>query len=123
MWRLLTCCTLLLALMAEKDYTDVVKLLKTNIQNTTGIFHHSAYQRLAYITDTYGPRMWGSQALEMVISEIATMAAQEGFDSVRLEPVPNFTKWVRGNESLTLYSPRPTPQKLGLIGIGRSVPG
>jgi hypothetical protein len=33
----------------------------------------------------------------MVISEMATMAAKEGFDNIRLEPVKNFTKWVRGH--------------------------
>lgn len=35
----------------------------------------------------------------------------------------NFTKWVRGTESLTLYSPRPTPSPLKLIGLGGSAPG
>lgn len=54
---------------------------------------------------------------------MAAMASKEGFDNIRLEPVRNFTKWVRGKESLTLYSPRPTPQKLSLIGLGRSISG
>lgn len=67
--------------------------------------------------------MWGSNVLEIVISEIATMAKDEGFSNIRLEPVRNFTKWVRGKESLTLLSPRPTPQKLDLIGLGRSISG
>lgn len=61
---------------AEKDYTDFVKFLKAQIENTTSGFYHSAYNRLAYISDTYGPRLWGSQTLEMVISEMATMAAK-----------------------------------------------
>lgn len=51
------------AVQAEKDYTDVVKLLKTSMENQTGPFYHSAYDRLAYISDTFGPRMWGSQVL------------------------------------------------------------
>ena len=51
------------------------------------------------------------------------MAVDEGFSNVRLEPVRNFTKWVRGTESLTLLSPRSTPQKLNLIGLGGSIPG
>lgn len=54
---------------------------------------------------------------------MAGMARDEGFDNIRLEPVKNFTKWVRGKESLTLYSPRPTPQKLELIGLGKSISG
>lgn len=42
---------------------------------------------------------------------------------MRLEPVKNFTKWVRGDESLTLYDPRPFPSKLRLAGLGLSVSG
>lgn len=88
---------LLSTVNGEKDYTDLVKFLKSQIENKTSGFYHAAYNRLAYISDTYGPRLWGSQTLEMVISEMATMAAKEGFDNIRLEPVKNFTKWVRGN--------------------------
>lgn len=40
-----------------------------------------------------------------------------------MEAVSNFTKWVRGEEQLTLYDPRPVPQKLSLIGLGGSVAG
>jgi carboxypeptidase Q len=86
-------------------------------------FKGSAYERLAYIVDTYGTRMWGSITLEQVIHEVSSMAQKEGFDNVHLESVSNFTKWVRGNEELTLYSPRPTPTKLGLTGLGGSVSG
>ena len=67
--------------------------------------------------------MWGSSTLETVIAEVEQMALEEGFDNVRLQPVKNFTKWVRGKESLTLYSPRPTPTSLNLIGLGGTVPG
>ena len=67
--------------------------------------------------------MWGSAALEQVIYELASQANRIGFDNLRLEEVKNFTKWVRGNETLTLYSPRPFPQKLGIIGLGSSVSG
>ncbi len=35
----------------------------------------------------------------------------------------NFTKWVRGEESLTLLSPRPNPTKLDVIGLGGSAVG
>ena len=46
---------------AEKDYTDFVKYLKQKI--TESPFKGEAYKRLAYLTDTYGPRMWGSNVL------------------------------------------------------------
>lgn len=67
--------------------------------------------------------MWGSNVLETVIGEMASMAQKEGFENIRLEPVGSFTKWIRGRESLTLYSPRPTPQKLSLIGLGKTISG
>ena len=51
------------------------------------------------------------------------MAYEEQFDNIRLEPVSDFTKWVRGNEELTLLSPRPFPSKLSVIGLGGSVAG
>ncbi len=97
--------------------------LKTAIQDKDGEFYHSAYKNLAYISDTYGPRLWGSQALEDVISKIYTMAKAEGFDNVRLEAVKNFTKWVRGNEELYMHQPRPVVTPLKLIGLGGSVSG
>ena len=44
------------------------------IEDKNSNFYHSAYERLAYLSDTYGPRMWGSEALEQVIHEVFTMA-------------------------------------------------
>jgi hypothetical protein len=67
--------------------------------------------------------MWGSVALEQVIYEMASQANKIGFENLKLEPVSNFTKWTRGSESLTLFDPRPSPQKLGVIGLGSSVSG
>lgn len=124
MKNLLIFCLLLAVLTAvkvEKDYTDFVVDLKNKIQQAP--FKGSAYDRLAYITDTYGPRMWGSMALEQCIYDLASMASKIGFDNVRLEPVKNFTKWVRGKEELTMLSPRPNPTKLDVIGLGGSVSG
>jgi carboxypeptidase Q len=118
---LLAVSTLGYKLAAEKDYTDFVVALSQKIKQAP--WKYSAYERLGYITDTYGPRMWGSVSLEQVIYEIAGMASKVGFDNVRLEQVKNFTKWVRGTESLTLLSPRPTPSKLDVIGLGGSVSG
>lgn len=114
-------CLVLTLIVAEKDYTSVVKQFQSVMKSV--LYKHSAYDRLAYISDTYGPRMWGSKTLETVITEMAQMAEKEGFDNVHLEPVRNFTKWIRGKEELILHSPRPTPQKLDLIGLGKSVSG
>ena len=80
----------------EKDYTDLVNKLNEDIKDNSSIFYHEAYKRLAYLSDTYGPRLWGSQPLEMGITELMSMAKKDGFDNVHLEPVSNFTKWIRG---------------------------
>lgn len=45
----------------EKDYTDFVNTLKTAMSDPQ--FKHSAYNRLAEFSDTFGPRMWGSAVL------------------------------------------------------------
>lgn len=107
---------------AEIDYTETVQKLQDAINNNAD-FHHKAYEHLAYISDTFGPRMWGSDALEKVILEVYKMAKTEGFDNIRLEAVKNFTKWVRGNEQLILHSPRPVSTPLKVIGLGLSVAG
>ena len=51
---------------AERDYTDFVKNLQEKIKLPA--FKGASYERLAYITDSYGARMWGSSTLEQVIS-------------------------------------------------------
>jgi len=45
----------------DKNYTDLVLHFKDQI--SAPAFKGAAYDRLAYITDTYGPRMWGSNSL------------------------------------------------------------
>lgn len=46
-----------------------------------------------------------------------------GFDRVVKESLGNITSWRRGKESLTLFDPRPVPQKLAVIGLGKGAPG
>lgn len=77
-----------------------------------------AYARLARLTDTFGPRMSGSQNLERAIDWIVAEMKKDGFDRVYTEPVM-VTNWVRGEESAVLEKPRRT--KLNVIGLGRSV--
>ena len=59
---------------AEKNYSGFVKDLKDKIEDPSLEFRHRAWNTLAYITDTYGPRMWGSDVLETVIQELADRA-------------------------------------------------
>lgn len=107
----------------ESNYTSFVNTIKSAIENPKLPFWHSAWERLAYITDTFGTRMWGSESLELVIKEMARQATVEKFENIHMEPVKNFTKWVRGLESLTMTSPRPVNSPLKVTGLGGSVSG
>ncbi len=77
-----------------------------------------AWNRLAELTDTYGPRLSGSDNLEMAIDWAVRTMTADGLENVRKEPVM-VPKWVRGRESLDLI--QPVRQPLPLLGLGNSV--
>jgi carboxypeptidase Q len=77
-----------------------------------------AYARLAALTDKFGHRLSGSQALERAIDWILAEMRRDKLDNVRGEPVM-VPHWVRGRESATLVSPREAP--LHMLGLGMSV--
>ena len=77
-----------------------------------------AWRRLAELTDTFGPRLSGSDNLERAIDWAVDTMKKDGFDNVHKEPVM-VPKWVRGNESLDLVEP--VRQTLPLLGLGNSV--
>lgn len=77
-----------------------------------------AWDRLAYMTDTYGPRFTGSQNLEDAIDWIIETMHEDGFENVRGEEVL-VPHWVRGEETLTLLEPR--VGDLQILGLGGSV--
>jgi carboxypeptidase Q len=77
-----------------------------------------AYQRLAELCDTFGPRFSGTSNLEAAIDwALATMKV-DGLENVHGEDVP-VPHWVRGDESVEMLEP--THQKLPMIGLGGSV--
>ena len=76
-----------------------------------------AWQRLALMTDTFGPRLSGSPALEATLNW-ASAEMKKDFDNVRLEPVM-VPHWVRGSESLEIV--QPFPGSLVMLGLGNSV--
>jgi carboxypeptidase Q len=78
----------------------------------------AAWNRIAKLTDTFGPRLSGSAALEQSIDWILAEMRRDGLENVRGEPVM-VPHWVRGAESAVLLSPRETP--LHMIGLGGSV--
>lgn len=79
---------------------------------------HHAYDRLAYMVDTFGPRLSGSVALERTIDWILEEMKADGLDDVQVDStmVPH---WVRGPESLEMLAPR--ERKLPMLGLGGSI--
>jgi carboxypeptidase Q len=77
-----------------------------------------AWERLALLGDTFGPRLSGSTNLVDAIQWAAAEMKKDGLENVRLEPV-KVPHWVRGRESAEITSPRPFP--LVMLGLGNSV--
>lgn len=75
----------------------------------------AAYQRLAYLVDTYGSRISGSESLERAIDWIQAEMKRDGLQNVRTQPVM-VPHWVRGAESVELLEPRAL--KLPMLGLG-----
>jgi carboxypeptidase Q len=87
-----------------------------------GIIHAAtqddrAWRQLAFMTDTFGPRLSGTPALDAALRWAAGEMKQD-FDEVRLDPV-TVPRWVRGTESLEIVAPFPAP--LVMLGLGNSV--
>lgn len=78
----------------------------------------SAYERLAYLVDTFGHRLSGSVGLEAAIDWILAEMEADGLENVRGEPVM-VPHWVRGEESLEMLVPR--RRSLPMLGLGGSV--
>lgn len=78
----------------------------------------AAWNKLAELTDGFGHRLSGSDALERAIDWIIARMKSEGLENVRGEPVmvPN---WVRGHEKAELLEPRYV--NLPMLGLGQSV--
>lgn len=78
----------------------------------------TAWQRLAYLTDTFGPRLSGSASLEATHDWLLAEMRKDGLQNVRGEPVL-VPHWERGAESAELLAPRRA--RLHLLGLGGSV--
>ena len=76
------------------------------------------WDRLTYMTDTFGPRLSGSDNLERSIDWIVEQMKADGFDKVWTQPV-KVPHWVRGKESATLNVP--IERNLPMLGLGGSI--
>src|SRR5512140_1477046 len=87
-----------------------------------------AWQRLAYLGDTFGNRLSGSPNLEAAIRWAVEEMKRDGLENVHAEPV-KIPHWVRGHESLEIIGSAsagapagtPIPQPLVMLGLGNSV--
>lgn len=89
----------------------------------TKITQHSkgnsrAWERLAFMADSFGHRLSGSKALEDAIDWAVDRMAKDGLANARREKVM-VPHWVRGNESLRIVGP--VSRELTVLGLGMSV--
>lgn len=77
-----------------------------------------AYLRLSELCDGIGHRLSGSPQLDRAIAWAAAAMRADGLERVRLQPV-KVPVWVRGEERAEMVEPG--PQKLSILGLGRSV--
>lgn len=97
----------------EQKYVDAATKLSGLADADT-----RAWERLAYVADTYGHRLSGSRSLEQTIDwAVATMAA-DGLSNARREKVM-VPHWVRGQESAEILGPNARP--LPVLGLGMTV--
>jgi len=78
----------------------------------------TAYRRVGVVADQFGARFSGTPQLEAAIDWIIAKMNEDELENVHTEPVM-VPRWVRGEESLELISPR--RQKLKVLGLGSSV--
>ena len=100
------------SLLPSAAKEDADKIIRAAF-NTTIV-----YDRLAYMTDTIGPRFSGTPELERAIDWIHAAAEQGDGLTVKAEPVI-VPRWVRGNEYANLLVPR--RKSMRILALGGSV--
>lgn len=78
----------------------------------------SAWERMAYMCDTFGPRLTGSENLVKALDWIEAEMKADGLANVKREPVMA-PHWVRGKESCELIEPRRA--SMNVLAIGGSI--
>ena len=97
----------------EKRYTEAsLKIIAEAMSDST------AFNRLSYLCDTFGPRLSGSKNLEDAIDWIIREMKYDGLQNVVGERV-RVPVWLRGKESVTLL--RPFEKEMEILGVGGSI--
>jgi carboxypeptidase Q len=79
---------------------------------------NDSYLKLQELCDDIGNRLSGSPQLDQAIEWAQQAMRRDGQENVRAEPVP-VRKWVRGNESVQMISPRSL--SIAMLGLGGSI--
>ena len=98
--------------IADRYRGDANRIIDAALKDST------AWNRLAVMTEKFGNRLSGTQALEQTIDWVIATMKEDGLQNVRGEPVM-VPVWVRGAESAQLVSPR--AQNLPMLGLGGSI--
>ena len=112
---------LIVALMLSQSFGESIKskYVDTSLKIISkSLTDSTAYNRLGYMCDTFGPRLSGSKNLENAINWILKEMNSDGLENVRGEKVAVPT-WIRGKESATLLSP--FKKELSMLGLGGSI--
>ena len=97
----------------EERYTEAsLKIIAEAMSDST------AFNRLSYLCDTFGPRLSGSKNLEDAIDWIIREMKYDGLQNVVGERV-RVPVWLRGKESVTLL--RPFEKEIEILGVGGSI--
>ncbi len=97
----------------DPKYVDAARKLSALADDDT-----RAWDRLAYMADTFGHRLSGSEALEQTIDWSLEIMREDGLSNVRRETVM-VPHWVRGEESARILAP--FERELPVLGLGMSV--
>jgi carboxypeptidase Q len=94
-------------------YNTYSKIARQIIQKAMA--DSSAWEKLAYVCDTYGPRLTGSKSLNDALFWAEKEMKKDGFENVHLEEVmvPN---WKRGEEYCEMVYPRNKVFKISSLG-------
>lgn len=97
----------------EDKYVDTsLRIIAEALTDST------AYNRLAFLCDKFGPRLSGSPNLENAINWIIKEMKKDSLSNVKGERV-KIPVWKRGEESLKLLKPH--DRELRMLGLGGSV--
>ena len=97
----------------KENYRDIsLRIISEALSDST------AYNRLAYLCDMFGPRLSGSKNLENSINWIISGMKKDGLENVEGQRV-RVPTWIRGKESIRLL--KPFKRELAMLGLGGSV--